>query len=59
MEKKQANQISSPEGFLRQLLLVAKICDIRIPLEGENSTSNLDDTSLEQVVKMSNFHTMV
>lgn len=55
MEEKQVNPISSPEGFLRQLLLAAKICDV--PLEGENSATNLDDASLDQVVKMSKFYT--
>ncbi|OWM85195.1 beta-amylase 1, chloroplastic-like [Punica granatum] len=50
-EEKQMNPVSSPEGFLRQLLLAAKLCDV--PLEGENSASNLDDRSFQQVLKMS------
>lgn len=52
-EEKQMNSVSSPEGFLKQLLLAARVCDV--PLEGENSTANLDDASFQQVVRMSKF----
>ncbi|KAK9266522.1 hypothetical protein L1049_021533 [Liquidambar formosana] len=52
--EKQMNPVSSPEGFLRQLLLAARICDI--PLEGENSAASLDDDSFQQVLKMSKFY---
>ncbi|KAF5729769.1 Beta-amylase 1 [Tripterygium wilfordii] len=54
MEEKQLSPVSSPEGFLRQLLAAAKICDIS--LEGENSAPNLDDESFKQVLKMSKFY---
>lgn len=53
-DEKQRNPVSSPEGFLRQLLLTARICGI--PLEGENSGARLDDKSFQQVLKMSNFY---
>ncbi|CAK9323675.1 unnamed protein product [Citrullus colocynthis] len=53
--EKQMNPVSSPEGFLRQLLTAARLCDI--PLEGENSASRLDDDSFQQVVKMSRVYT--
>ena len=52
-KEKQMNSVSSPEGFLKQLLLAARVCDV--PLEGENSTANLDDASFQQVVRMSKF----
>lgn len=42
---------SSPEGFLRQLLLSARVCSI--PFDGENSATTLDDDSFKQVLKMS------
>lgn len=50
-EEKQMNPVGSPEGFLRQLLTAARVCDI--PLEGENSVMGLDNNSFQQVVKMS------
>ncbi|KAE9451080.1 hypothetical protein C3L33_16991, partial [Rhododendron williamsianum] len=53
-DEKQMNPLSSPEGFLRQLLLVARNCDV--PMEGENSAATLDDGSFQQVVKMSKFY---
>ncbi|XP_059662183.1 beta-amylase 1, chloroplastic-like [Cornus florida] len=53
-EEQQMNPVSSPEGFLKQLLLAARICDI--PLEGENSAASLDDGSFQQVLKMSKFY---
>ncbi|KAF5734976.1 Beta-amylase 1 [Tripterygium wilfordii] len=52
--EKQMSPLSSPEGFLRQLLSAARICDIS--LEGENSAANLDDESFKQVLKMSRFY---
>lgn len=54
VDEKQMNPFSSPEGFLRQLLLAARICDI--PLEGENSATSLDDAAFRQVIKMSKFY---
>ncbi|KAK3429515.1 hypothetical protein EUGRSUZ_E01023 [Eucalyptus grandis] len=54
VEEKQMNPVSSPEGFLRQLLLAARVCEVA--LEGENCTSNLDDGSFQQVLKMSKFY---
>ncbi|TXG50701.1 hypothetical protein EZV62_023225 [Acer yangbiense] len=54
VDEKPLNPLSSPEGFLRQLLLAARVCDI--PLEGENSATSLDDTSFQQVLKMSKFY---
>ena len=53
-EEKQINPVSSPEGFLKQLLLAARGCDVS--LEGENSAASLDDASFQQVVKMSKFY---
>lgn len=53
-EEQQMNPVSSPEGFLRQLLLAARNCDL--PLVGENSATSLDDKSFEQVLKMSKFY---
>ncbi|GAV68687.1 Glyco_hydro_14 domain-containing protein [Cephalotus follicularis] len=54
VKEKQLNPVSSPEGFLRQLLLAARVCGI--PLEGENSAARLDDESYQQVLKMSKFY---
>ncbi|CAI9093418.1 OLC1v1028917C1 [Oldenlandia corymbosa var. corymbosa] len=51
VEEQQMNPVSSPEGFLKQLLLAARACDI--PMEGENLATNLDDGSFHQVLKMS------
>ncbi|KAL6979419.1 beta-amylase [Sarracenia purpurea var. burkii] len=53
-EEQQINLTCSPEGFLKQLLLAARICDI--PLEGENSATSLDDEAFQQVLKMSKFY---
>lgn len=53
-DEKHKNPASSPEGFLRQLLLDARICGIR--LVGENSGACLDDKSFQQVLKMSKFY---
>ena len=53
-DEKQKNPVSSPEGFLRQLLLNARICGI--PLTGENSGASLDDKSFRQVLRMSKFY---
>ena len=50
----QMNLSSGPEGFIRQLLVAARICDI--PMEGENSAASLDDESFPQVLKMSKFY---
>lgn len=54
VEEKRLNPVSSPEGFLRRLLLAAGACNI--PMDGENSASSLDDASFEQVLKMSKFY---
>ncbi|KAK4338525.1 hypothetical protein RND71_043012 [Anisodus tanguticus] len=53
-EEQQMNPVSSPEGFVKQLLLATRICDI--PLQGENSASSLDDESFQQVLRMSKFY---
>ncbi|KAL3499188.1 hypothetical protein ACH5RR_038281 [Cinchona calisaya] len=53
-QERKKNPASSPEGFLRQLVFAARVCDI--PLEGQNSSSNLDDDSFQQVLKMSKFY---
>ncbi|KAL0326690.1 UNVERIFIED_CONTAM: Beta-amylase 3, chloroplastic [Sesamum angustifolium] len=53
-EEQQINPASRPESFLKQLLLAARICDI--PLEGENYSTNLDNESFQQVLKMSKFY---
>lgn len=53
-DEKQMNPFSSPEGFVRQVLLAARVCDV--PLEGENLAVSLDDGSFRQVVKMSKFY---
>ncbi|RAL49912.1 unnamed protein product [Cuscuta campestris] len=54
VEEQQMNPASSPEGFLRQLLLAARNCEL--PVVGENSATSLDDKSFEQVLKMSKFY---
>ncbi|XP_062028263.1 beta-amylase 1, chloroplastic-like [Rosa rugosa] len=54
LDEKQMNPVSSPEGFLRQLLSAARVCDI--PVEGEPSAASLDDKSFQQVVKMSKYY---
>ncbi|TKY60753.1 Beta-amylase 3 [Spatholobus suberectus] len=51
---KKINPDGSPEGFLRQLLLAARLCDIS--LEGQNFSPNLDDGAFTQVLKMSKFY---
>lgn len=51
VEEQQVNPMSSPEGFVKQLLVAARICDV--PLEGENFSRNLDDESFQQVLRMS------
>ncbi|KAJ6393480.1 hypothetical protein OIU77_022852 [Salix suchowensis] len=55
VEEKKTNPVSSPEGFLRQILLAARVC--HIPIEGENSATFSGDESFEQVLKMSKFYT--
>ncbi|XP_028774697.1 beta-amylase 3, chloroplastic [Neltuma alba] len=49
------NPVGSPEGFLRQLVLAARLCDIQ--LEGQNFSSNFNDMAFEQVLKMSKLYT--
>ncbi|KAJ1438051.1 Glycoside hydrolase, family 14 [Sesbania bispinosa] len=51
---KKINPDGSPEGFLRQLLLAARLCDIS--LEGQNFSTDLDDDAFAQVLKMSKFY---
>nr|GLL29134.1 beta-amylase 1, chloroplastic-like isoform X2 [Ipomoea trifida] len=53
-DEQKLNLMSSPEGYLRRLLLDARYCDI--PLVGENWATSLDDKSFEQVLKMSKFY---
>ena len=53
-KEKKRNPVSSPEGFLRQLLLAAKVCDV--PLEGENHATTFDDESFLQVLRMLKFY---
>lgn len=53
-EERQVNPSSRPESLVKQLLLAARICDV--PLEGENFSSNLDDKSFQQVVRMSKLY---
>lgn len=53
-EEQQVNPTSRPESFIKQLLLAARICDV--PLEGENYSTNLDDESFQQVLRMSKFY---
>ncbi|KAH6790689.1 hypothetical protein C2S51_005695 [Perilla frutescens var. frutescens] len=53
-EERQVNPSSRPESFLKQLLLAARICDV--PLEGENFSTNLDDESFQQVLRMSKLY---
>ncbi|CAJ1937213.1 unnamed protein product [Sphenostylis stenocarpa] len=48
------NPDGSPEGFLRQLLLAARLYDLS--LEGQNFSTNLDDGAFTQVLKMSKFY---
>ncbi|XP_062232983.1 beta-amylase 1, chloroplastic-like [Phragmites australis] len=45
---------SSPEGTLRQLVGAAQMCNL--PLNGENSVTRLDDTSLTQVIRSSRLY---
>ncbi|XP_050377047.1 beta-amylase 1, chloroplastic-like [Argentina anserina] len=54
LDERPMNPVSSPEGFLRQLLSAARVCDI--PVEGEPSAASLDDKSYQQVVKMSTYY---
>ncbi|KAK7251454.1 hypothetical protein RIF29_34668 [Crotalaria pallida] len=51
---KKINPDASPEGFLRQLLLAARLCDVS--LEGQNYSTNLDDGAFTQVLKMSKYY---
>jgi beta-amylase len=51
---KKINPDSSPEGFLRQLLLAARLCDVS--LEGQNFSTDLDDDAFTQVLEMSKFY---
>lgn len=55
-KEQQMHPVSSPEGFVKQLLLAARICEI--PLQAENSASSLDDGSFQQVLRMSKFYSV-
>lgn len=52
--EEQGNSKSSPEGYVRQLVNAARLCNL--PLCGENSVTRLDDASLQQVIKSSRLH---
>ncbi|CAM8934724.1 unnamed protein product [Rhodiola kirilowii] len=52
--EKQMNITSSPEGFLKQLLVAAGIRNLA--LEGENNATGLDDESYEQIVRTSKMY---
>lgn len=52
---KKTNSAGSPEGFLRQLLLAARLFDLQ--LEGQNFSPNLTDISFQQVLKLSKYYT--
>ncbi|XP_010915994.1 beta-amylase 1, chloroplastic [Elaeis guineensis] len=52
--EERSNPKSSPEGFLRQLVYAARMCNL--PLLGENSVTRLDDISLNQVIKSSRLY---
>ncbi|KAL6627103.1 hypothetical protein ACP70R_030829 [Stipagrostis hirtigluma subsp. patula] len=54
MDAERTNSESSPEGTLQQLVGAAKMCNI--PLNGENSATKLDDTSLNQVIRSSRLY---
>ncbi|XP_052150834.1 beta-amylase 1, chloroplastic-like [Oryza glaberrima] len=53
-DEERNNSKSSPEGTLRQLMVAAKMCNL--PLNGENSVTRLDDTSLNQVIRSSRLY---
>lgn len=53
-EEEDINPKSSPEGFLRQLVHAARICNLS--LSGENSRNRLDDASLRQIIKSSKLY---
>ncbi|GMH26729.1 hypothetical protein Nepgr_028572 [Nepenthes gracilis] len=52
--EKRMNPVSSPKGFLRQLLLTTRTCGV--PFEGENSAAHPDGHLFEQVLKMSKLY---
>lgn len=53
-EERELSPESRPEKLLEQILSAARLCDVAV--EAENSASDLDDTSFQQVVKMSKFY---
>lgn len=53
-DAERSNSESSPEGTLRQLIVAAKMCNL--PLNGENSVTRLDDTSMNQVIRSSRLY---
>ncbi|XAR70147.1 Beta-amylase [Bertholletia excelsa] len=53
-DDRELKPFSSPESFLKQLLLKARICGV--PVDGENYSSGLDDGSFQQVLKMFKFY---
>ncbi|GFP89328.1 beta-amylase 1 chloroplastic [Phtheirospermum japonicum] len=54
MRDDEMNRAGRPESLLKQLVLAARICDV--PLEGENSSTDLDDESFGQILKMSKLY---
>lgn len=52
--EQQVSPMSEPEGFLKQLLLAVRICDV--PLEGQNSSTKLDDESFQQVLRVAKLY---
>ncbi|KAL3645528.1 hypothetical protein CASFOL_010708 [Castilleja foliolosa] len=51
MRDDDMNRPGRPESLLKQLMLAARICDV--PLEGENYSTDLEDESFGQILKMS------
>ncbi|XVE58110.1 hypothetical protein DITRI_Ditri04bG0143800 [Diplodiscus trichospermus] len=50
MKEKKRNPVTSPEGFLRQLLLAARVCGVF--LEGETHATTFHGESFQHVLKM-------
>lgn len=49
----ERKQVSVVEGFLRQLVSAARLCNV--PLEGQSTITNFQDRSFEQVLRMSKY----
>ncbi|KAL1556380.1 beta-amylase [Salvia divinorum] len=52
--EEEVNPSSRPEGFLKQLLMAAKICDV--PFEGQNCSVKLNDESFQQMLRMAQLY---